>query len=182
MRCKSKMKCINYTDDRHKVELSFETFIEAKGYCWFASVFYNGLFRFSALECLEMKNDISVNAEFVGIFPRENNRQRLWSWIESYDEYLIFVPLCADNITIYNIERNEFITFPIKEPENLTVYTISYNNMAKFSTCIKRDNSIVFLPYTYPAIVVLNFETMKLVYYEQPIYDMSVYLEKYGPF
>lgn len=170
-----------HIDLRYRIPLSWETFAQLNGYCWFASDSYNGLFRFNYSE-LEKEEGTTIDAEFVGIFPNERHGKRLWSWIEVCRDYLVFVPLIADNFTVYDTKKNKFTAIPVKKTKKCKFYSANYDENAKFSCCLQNGNRVIFLPYTYPAVAVLDLERMTIEYSEQFIEDMLPYLAENGPY
>lgn len=154
---------------KKKEPLMFECIIEYQGYLWFTEFLHNSLYR--------MKKD-GEEAEFVGMFPEDIYAKRMFVQIKGYKDCLIFVPLSATSIVIYDIKKSQFISLHINEPESNINDKLKYNRHMNFRTCEIVGECAYFFPITYPAIIKVNLETYKMDYLYNPISQIEVKNEK----
>lgn len=76
-----------------------------------------------------------------------------------YNDLLVLVPGSADDICIYDSQKEFIRRCPIPD------INISYNEQCKFSNAFCRDNRIFFLPFCYPEILVVDTENWKVSNY-----------------
>ena len=142
---------------------AFETFIEAGEYYWFTEMGYNGLFK------IDKK---TMMAEFVGCFEGEKDTNRLFLNIVRYENKLVFVPLKAKAIAIYDIDTGRFSKIELKETfANSGV--IPYNPDCKCSFATVYNESVYIFPITYPAVIKLNMRNYQMDYLEESILELQ---------
>lgn len=90
----------------------------------------------------------------------ELEKGKIYSSIEKVGQNLILIPNSASAIVIYDLltTRINFITFTIPEDDRY------YIEQSKFWKSFSYKNYVYILPLTYPAIIRLNINTMKIEY------------------
>lgn len=144
--------------------ISFENLIYIKDTIWFTAFNYNALLK---QDCKTGKVD------FIGCFPGEIDRFRLFYAVAQNKNRLVFAPLSAEGIAIYRLDTGEFIRIPIKEPQKGLDKRVPYLKEGKFCVCIMYKEYAFLFPATYPAILKLNLETNEVEYLYEPIKELS---------
>ncbi len=89
---------------------------------------------------------------------------RRYGRVFRYENILIFTPLWADTFLIYYIIENRFETINVKKIDN---YGFDY-----FFSGAVIGNRLILAGCQYPAIVVINIETLKTEYYDKPFDEL----------
>lgn len=89
---------------------------------------------------------------------------RRYGRVFRYENMLIFAPLWASKFLIYYITENRFETIDVKKMEN---YGFDY-----FLAGEVVGNKLVLAGCQYPAIVIINLETLKVEYYDKPFEEL----------
>lgn len=76
--------------------------------------------------------------------------------IIKYNDILVFVPNSANDIYIYDSRTETIRQIPIPD------ISIPYNKKHKFSNAFFIDNKIYFLPFCYPAILVMDTDSWQV--------------------
>ncbi|MCM1106143.1 MAG: hypothetical protein NC355_04280 [Blautia sp.] len=102
----------------------FQDFVIVDNRIWFSNNTMNGLFS---------ANPESGQTELVRIFPGEKLFQcRLYTKVYVYNNRLVFIPYCAENISVYNILNDSFIQIetPISKKERMwsSFITVQWEN------------------------------------------------------
>lgn len=123
------------------------------GFIWFVAGAFNAFFRIDI-------NSGEVN--YIGRIPGETfQKARLYSDIQQYEEKLIFVPMAADEIAIYDIKNNKFIKIKINDQNDTSnLYKQDY----KFSKCIIYKEYAYFFCVSFPAIAKLDLKNYEMHY------------------
>ncbi|MBR1470030.1 MAG: hypothetical protein IJ600_00145 [Lachnospiraceae bacterium] len=109
---------------------------------------FNALVRY---DCLKRKN------EFVGRIPDEQlYAKSLFSKIIHYDDKMVFIPLFAQKIWIYDYINNEWQGIEIENPDCGD----------KFMQAVVCGNVVYILPYKYNKMLKLNLSNYELEYVE----------------
>lgn len=131
--------------EKLKYSVGFQGGIQVGDQFWFSSFLGN------ALLCCNNKGKI----KYVGKFPEENvNASKLYGDIKFYHNKLIFVPLGAQNIAIYDLSQKEFISIPLTCKKNQTV--------GYFLSAIINNGYMYMFPSFYPGILKLNLENWNM--------------------
>lgn len=148
--------------------LSCHDFYEDENNYWFSEFNFNGFYKV---------NKQTLKSELIFQFPNEElNKRGLFHCIEKVGHWFIFAPTWASKILLYNEISKEIKEFELKEyTENRK---IKYENMPKFLEVIKYENSVFFIPSTYPAIIKLDLNTMELQYIENWINSIENILKE----
>ncbi len=130
---------------------------------FFSAGQFNGLF---------MADLRDGKAEFLATFPKEPRLQaRLHSVAINYKNEIIFLPDLSNYITIYNIEKKDFINikYPIENRNELTQYC------PKIVAGILIDSCVYAFSSRDPCIISYNFETKKLRFYNEWFEKFKMY-------
>lgn len=137
-----------YTKDYTR--LGFEDLYDDGEYLWFSAINLNGLFK------MDKK---TMEPVFIGHFPNENMLdKRLYAGITEHNKKLYFSPFSAREIAVYDMVEGKFEKISIDSRR-------SENADAKLYSAVVYKNNIIFMPFTYNAIVWLNTEDGTLTYY-----------------
>lgn len=130
-----------------------EAMVLTDGFIWCMAGGFNAFFQIDI---------ISGQINYLGEVPNEKiQKARLYSDIQQYEDKLIFVPMAAEDIAIYNIKENKFIKIKLKQPNNINnLYKTDY----KFSKCFIFKSYAYFFSVSFPAIVKLNLINYELQY------------------
>lgn len=123
-------------------------------YIWGAASEFNAL----------MKIDVETNRmELVEHFPEEDIfSTRLFGDAVHMDGKLIFVPMSASNIAIYEIADRRFTLIPIDE--RIVNDSKFYKRKYKFCKAVVQDRNIYIISCSFPAIIRLNMDDYQLTY------------------
>ena len=101
-------------------------------------------------------------------------RETLYCHVEKVEHYLIFSPSEAEKIAIYDLNQNSMNYIQIKK---LDRHYKQSQNEAKFWNIIRDHSDVYLLGYSYPAIVKINLETMKVTYITEWVKEVEEYIE-----
>ncbi len=120
---------------------------------------------------------IKVNTdknEATVFFDRDNwpitMPQRYLSCLKAGDD-IFLIPGNADNLGRYNIIDNSFNYYPIRTPIIKSV--VKYDPICKFFHGCTCDNSIIFFPNTYPALLQMDMNSGEIFYYDEWINELN---------
>lgn len=138
---------------------------------WFTSYDFNGLFQMD-------KN--FENIKFMGFFPDEQiDGVRLYGRIISVGELLLFSPLSAKKISIYNKKDKKFSQILISlQEENKVENYMGWN----YYDIIPFHNEIYFMPHQLKAIIKYNLETTELKYIDKWFTKIGSKITKENPY
>ena len=145
-------------------KIAFENIVKANGSYWFTSIGYNALFK--------MDEDAD-KAEFVGCFSKEQDARRLYLDIVQYQDKLVFVPLRAEAIALYDMNTGEFSYVPLCLPAEDMNTGVAYSADNKFTFAGIWKNNLYLFPATYPAIIKLDMESYEVEYLYEPIRQLN---------
>lgn len=138
--------------DKDNFYLHFEAiaFIgEDKAYA--ASMLFNGLFE------VDM---ISGKCKYVDMFPDERrNGRRLYFAAECCKGKIVFAPMTAERIAVYDTVTGTFEMLEFMDSDNE-----QYRRGNKFSNVLVHDNKVFLIGATYPYIIKLDVATYNLEY------------------
>lgn len=136
-----------------KNTLLFEDAYISKDYgaLYFFSYDINGIFR------INMNEGKTEFLQSVKEYPK--NSKRLYGTVVYVGGKLVFAPLAADDILIYDIEMNQYALIPIKKRNDY----IGEN--AKFYAMVARKNIVYIFPAHYPAIIQLDMSDFSVIYH-----------------
>lgn len=138
-------------------KLSCGSLYEDETYCWFSELQFNAFYR---VEKATMK------PEFLFHFPEEAlTQERLFGKPEKVGDWLVFSPVSAKNIVLYNLRTKEVKTLPLKKV--LDARRLKFVQGYKFANIIVKETIVYLIPSTYPAIVKLDLSTMSIKYLDQ---------------
>lgn len=141
-------------------DIQIESWEEDDNNIWFSATDTNGLFK--------LDKETEIISKVAG-FPNENsNGIRLYSKVFKYKNKLIFTPMSANEIAIFDIDSNEITKIPVLENEKC-------NSKLKFSGIAKYDKWVFLIGCTYPAILKIDMITDEVEYYS----EWSIDIEKY---
>ena len=133
---------------REKVPLYFESGIVLDNQLIFVSRDFNAIFSL---------NFSNREVDIIGSLPEEPIwKDRLCGKILNWKNYLIFVPLCAKKIWMWDLKTKEWYGIKIKNEE------IPY----KFFDAVLYDNKIYMMGFFYPVVVRVNLEKETIRYFE----------------
>lgn len=150
------------------IPVQFHDFIIIKNEIWYAASGFNGLF------CAEVKTGKS---RFIGRFPNEDDSagRDLFGCMCCYNDKLIFAPLRAKNIAIYNIKLDKFESYKIPDPE----MGWEKHDMKFFAVTIF-EHYIFFLGCVTPVIAKLDILSFELAMYYDWFDKFKIYGVKLG--
>lgn len=143
------------------IQLNFTAFADGgNGRCYASSNSLNGLF--------EVDMD-SRKCKYLGRFPKELPLRRfLYTFALRYENRIVFVPNSADNIAVYDIESEEFLSLPIK------IKTVSEKLIwHKFACAVTYENFVYIVGNAYPYVLCLNMDTYEMKEIELDDQDVS---------
>lgn len=144
-------------------KLSCSSLYEDEQYYWFSEWNFNGFYQVEKA---------TLKAKLLFHFPGEDlDREQLHIQIERVGDWLVLCPRRGKEITAYHRETGELKRFPLKE--NLGKTNIHYARDFKFFFQCSHKNQVYFFPATYPAVVILNLDTMLLTYQENEVKEMG---------
>jgi len=137
--------------------LNFEDCLIENNSMWFAATNYNGLFKY---------NITSDKTEFMGKFPNEDSSgERLYGSLVKYKDYIVFSPMRAKEIAVYNIVTLEFEKYQLNKTEQ------KYNEDGKFNPIVVYENYVFICVEECAAIVKLDLDTKEITYYDEWYYN-----------
>lgn len=116
--------------------------------------------EFNALMKINIKTN---NIELIERFPEEDDfTTALFGDMVHIDGKLVFAPMSASNIVIYEIVSRKFTLIPVDEgiANNSKLYKENY----KFFKAVIQDRDIYFVGCSFPAIIRMNVDTYQLTY------------------
>lgn len=133
-------------------------------YIWGTANEFNALMKIN----IETKN-----IELIERFPEEDFKTALFGDMVYIDGKLVFAPMSASNIAIYEIASRKFTLIHVddKIATNRKIYKEDY----KFCKAILQDRYIYFIGCSFPAIIRMNVDTYQLTY----ITEWADVLDKY---
>lgn len=133
-----------------------EAMILIDGFIWCVAGNFNVLLKINV-------NTGKIN--YIAEIPEEKIcKQRLYSDIQQYRHKLIFVPMAADNITIYDMQSEKFTKIKLKKP---TKKNSLYKEDYKFSKCVIYNSNAYLFNVSYPAIIKLNLDNYTIDYIDE---------------
>lgn len=144
--------------------IAFENIVKANGSYWFTPIGYNALFKL---------DDGAEKAQCVGCFSKEQDVSRLYLDIVQYQDKLIFVPLRAETIALYDMNTGEFSYIPLCLPTEDMNTGVAYSADEKFTFAGIWKNNLYLFPATYPAIIKLDMESYEVEYLYEPIRQLN---------
>ena len=127
--------------------LGFECGLCTESGIWFSSYIGNMLFFYDG-----------INTKYVGTFPdEEKTAYRLFSNVVQYKNVLIFTPLFAKYIAIYDIEKEEFSTLEIEK------WFPKRTGQGKFCTSVLNGEYLYMFPEYYPGIIKICLDNMEII-------------------
>jgi len=142
--------CINDYSRR----VSAYSWVEDEGNIWLPMADKNGICK---IDCS------SGNTELVMQFPNYDiTKKDLYFYSLYMDNKIIFVPYRAEEVAVYDIKKELLEVVPLKHADSLFEGVYSEEN--KFVDGLMYGSSAYMFGYSYPAIVKLDINTMKLTY------------------
>lgn len=165
------MHFIKAETDRPCLNLGgIEAFAVGNGVIWGALVALNGLV------CISMN---TWKVQFVARFPEEDEDGiRLYGGAVYYQEKLIFCPMRAKNIVVYDITRNSFCSIPLDMgiAKNSKMYKENY----KTEDIVLYDDYAYIIGCSYPAIIRISMQDMSVKYITQPYKELDKRIKDYS--
>jgi hypothetical protein len=133
--------------EEHAGALLFESCYDDGEYIWFATYWFNGLFKCSKETWV---------AEYLGSFPGERrDGVQLFSSVAECNGKLYFAPMSAVAIGVYDLTRDEFFD-PIGLIKVDKKKHTGYSDKSKFIGSITYEDSVFLFPVNYPAVVKID--------------------------
>jgi CDP-glycerol glycerophosphotransferase (TagB/SpsB family) len=146
--------------------LWFEDMVIEGDTMWFPENNFNGLFK------MDM---ITKKIELLCEFSNDNiNELRKYGSVSKYRDKMIFAPMGAKDIAIYNTSNKELTKCKLKEPK--ISKKISYNESLKFFATVNYKNWIFIIGCSYPAIIKVNMDTDEVEYYTDWVKKVEKYI------
>lgn len=143
--------------------LWYNDFYLDSGKLIFSAGNFNGLYEYSIIE---------KKLKFIGNFINEGIlSQQLYGKVNKYKQKLIYAPLAAENIALYDLESGKFGSIKLPRPKVACGYE------SKFLNSIMFDNKIYMFPGYAPYIAECNLEREKVNVFDS-WYDE--YMKKWG--
>lgn len=140
-------------------QMKTEAVVSEGNQAWFVHMEYNALFE----------TDVeSGKCKYLGYIPQEEICMH-WLYVnmKKYGNYLVLAPFMANDIALYDIEKNIYIKIELKKYQG--------NDLKeKFSDLIIYKNKIFFIPMVYSAIVCLDMDTLNVEYIEDIVNDIEL--------
>lgn len=143
--------------------LTFENCCEAEGKFWFFANEFNALCNMDVY---------SHTVIYIDSIPNEDIFSKyLCASIQYFQGKLFLTPRGAKCISVYDIKKGKFeeIELNMPVPYNANPYV----NWLKFISSIIVDKSLYMIPRSYPAIIEMNLQTYKLMYYVKWLSDIK---------
>lgn len=131
-------------DTELKYSVGFQGGVKVDGKYWFPSFAENAL-----LYC-----DNTGNVEYAGKFFKEKSNTKLYGDVQYYKNKLIFVPLGAQNIAVYDLVQKKFDFIPLKNQlDRIT---------GLFFASIIWNDFLYLFPSFYPGILKVNLNNWNM--------------------
>jgi hypothetical protein len=135
---------------------------------WLISPNLNGLLRMD-------KN--TFIPELIGFFNNENPTSEYQYYnIILADDILLFAPILATKIALYNIKSNNFEYIDIPMPQYNK--SLEYKPTSEFVCLFKYAENIYFIPKSYPGILQFNISTKEINVIDSWINELHKHLPK----
>lgn len=144
-----------------RANIAFSCGIEYKGYLYIASGFGNELFQYD-IEKQELK--------YLMDFEKEKDTGYLYRCIVLYKNKACFIPQCAENIAIVNLDTLETSYIPLQYKWIQTKIKLKCSGAGIFE-----DHFLFVIPYDIDALMIVDLETLETKCY----YDISDNTEPY---
>jgi len=144
----------------------FEVYDDGENF-WFTAAQFNALFK------MDKQNWV---AEYMGSFPNEINRGRLYSQITEHGGKLYFTPAYANEIGVYDIAAGRF--------EKISFARDDYNapRRYEFHATVAYGKHILFLGCLNPSIMRLDTESERIDYFTDWVKLFAGISEGTGPY
>ena len=131
--------------------IAFHSFEVVGKYIYFSAIDYNGLYKYN----LETQTN-----EFVSFFSDELIEIRhLHGAVKCVDKKLYFAPMSGKNISIYDIERENFKTVNVSEKIGDT--------SSKYYDILEHNDILIFIPTRSEYIITINSKTYEVNYWNE---------------
>lgn len=165
------MQFIKADTDRTCMKLGgIEAFTVAGDTIWGALVSCNALVRIST---------DTWKVQYMAQFPEEAvDGIRLFGGAVHYQGKLIFCPMSARKIAVYDIEKNSFnsISLDMNLVKNSKIYKEDY----KTEDIVLYNDFAYIIGCTYPAIIRISLRDLSLKYITRPFEEMNQRIEDYS--
>lgn len=137
--------------------LGFECGLCTESGIWFSSYIGNALFFYDG-----------ISTKYIGMFPdEEKEAYRLFSSVVKYKNLLIFTPLMAKHIAVYDIAKNEFSTLEIER------WFPKRTGQGKFCTSFLNGDYLYMFPEYYQGIIKMCLNNMQIVILDDWIKELE---------
>ena len=133
--------------------------------------------------CLSDKNAIcEIDKErkevhILGNYPQNGIAEsNLSATVIGISEKIVFLPLAADDIAIYDIANDELTFIPVKK--NYEKHHEIYQERMKFRRGFVYKDYVFLLGHSYPAIIQLNINTLEVNYLTEWVDIIEPYIEE----
>ena len=133
--------------------------------------------------CLSDKNAIceidktTKKVRVLGCYPqKEISKSDLSAVVIGNSAKIVFVPLSADDIAVYDRTEDKLIFIPVKK--NYEKHREIYQENMKFRRAFAYGDYVFLLGYSYPAIIQLNINTLETNYLTEWISIIEPYIEE----
>lgn len=159
--CDKRIEKMQYTK---KIKLSYECYVREGNYIWAAAFDHNGLYKI---------NTRTDKVEFIGLFMNEKKYEcRLYASAVKVGGKIVFIPFTAREIAVYDILNNTIQKIGLKTIESFGNHQHA-NELCKFWSSTKWENTVYMLPHNYPAIVLMDVNTLELRYCSEFIDELE---------
>ena len=118
--------------------------------------------KFNALFKLDLKTGM---ADCIGTIPDERiYEERLYTKALYINNKVYFVPAAANNIAVYDVEKNKVSTIKIMEAD-LSLH-VGYQRKNKFNGGVVYKEYIYFVPCTYPGVIRVDTQNDQVEYFD----------------
>lgn len=143
--------------------LCSESFFANAESIWFSAFSHNGLYQIDR---------VSGCIKSVVKFPWEKGMaSRLYGKVVQSGKRLVFAPLAAHSIAIYNQETHELKMLPLLK--KVDRHTVDPDKSTKFWTLAAYKNKVFMFGWDYPAIVELDMDTETIHYHTEWMDDLN---------
>lgn len=140
--------------------------VEEDGKIWFALLNRNGICEV---------DKVTKKARICKVFEDQPlEKEVLYCHVKKVDHYLVFSPSVSEKIAIYDLDQDYLSYIPIKK---LDRHYKQSQDEARFWNIIRYHSDVYLLGYSYPAIVKINIETMKVTYITDWVKEVENYIE-----
>lgn len=148
--------------------LCSENFFIHEEYVWFSAFSHNGLYQIEK---------VSGHIKSVMKFPGEKGMAfRLYGRVVQNGKYLVFVPLAAHAIAIFNLESNELKMLPLLN--KIGGQKADIDKSIKFWSSAAYKNKVFLFGWEYPAIVELDMDTSEMHCYTEWMDELDAKVPK----